>query len=182
MTSFDPRQLADVDPTKISTTEFQTLLAEASAQAGEGGAPAGLEAIDPGTFATLIGRARRDQLDAVMSSAVRPIVLDQIFHRFAEHYRSGERRPPKVIHWNVIGRPDGGADQYELVLHGDRCEANSVPRHGADTTITLGGPEFLLLTSGNDKPITMFMTGKLKIRGDLGLAAALAKLFVIPTS
>ena len=55
-------------------------------------------------------------------------------------------------------------------------------RNNADTTITLSGPDFLMLTSGNGKPTTMFISGKLRVRGDLGLAALLAKLFVIPTS
>jgi len=182
VSSFDPRQLAEIDPKQISTAEFQELLTAASQQASEPGAGAGLEAVDPAAFARLIGRARPEQLEAVMGSPVRQVVLDQIFRRFADHYRAGEKRPPKVIHWKIAGRPDGGHDEYELVLHGDRCEANAVPQHGADTTIILGGPEFLLLTSGNGKPTTMFMTGKLKVRGDLGLAAVLAKIFVIPTS
>ena len=178
MSSFDPRQLAEIDPRKLSAAEFQDLLAQAT----EPGAAEGLDAVDPVAFARLIGRARRDQLDAVMSGPARPVVLEQIFRRFAEHYRAGEKRPPKVIHWKVTGRPDGGQDGYELVLHGDRCEANAVPKHGADTTVVLGGPELLLLTSGNGRPTTMFMTGKLKIRGDLGLAAALAKIFAVPSS
>ncbi|MFG1926691.1 SCP2 sterol-binding domain-containing protein [Cryptosporangium sp. NPDC048952] len=165
----------EIDPKKISTEEFQELLS----QAGDSG---GLDDVDPATFARLIGRARRDQLEAVMSSPARAVVLDQLFRRFAEHYRAGEKRPPKVIHWKVTGRPDGGQDEYELVLHGDRCETNAVPEHGADTTIILGGPELLQLTSGNGRPTTMFMTGKLKIRGDLGLAAVLAKIFDVPSA
>ncbi|WP_143175528.1 SCP2 sterol-binding domain-containing protein [Cryptosporangium aurantiacum] len=174
--------MAEIDPKQISAAEFEELLTAASQQAGEPGATEGLEAIDPAAFARLIGRARKDQLEAVMSSPVRSIVLDQILRRFADHYRAGDPRPPKVIHWKITGRPDGGTDDFELVLYGDRCEANAVAQHGADTTIILGGPEFLLLTSGNGKPTTMFMTGKLKVRGDLGLAAVLAKIFVIPTS
>jgi hypothetical protein len=181
VSSFDPRRLAEVDPKKISVEEFQALLNAASEQAGEPGAADGLEAIDERDFARLIGRARRDQLEAVMSSPIRPIVLDQIFRRFTDHYRTGEPRPPKVIHWKVTGAPNAGVDEYELVMRGDSCDTNAVPQHEADTTITMSGPDFLLLTSGNGKPTTMFMTGKLKVRGDLGLAAVLAKLFVIPS-
>ncbi|GAA0230430.1 SCP2 sterol-binding domain-containing protein [Cryptosporangium japonicum] len=165
----------DIDPKTISTEEFRALLSRADTLEG-------LDDVDPAVFARLIGRARRDQLEAVMSSPARTVVLDQILRRFTEHYRAGEKRPPKVIHWKVTGRPDGGQDEFELVLHGDRCEVNTVAEHGADTTIILGGPEFLLLTSGNGRPTTMFMTGKLKVRGDLGLAAVLAKIFVVPTA
>jgi hypothetical protein len=177
MTSFDPRQLAEVDPKKISVEDFQALLTAASESPVQG-----LDEVDPVAFARLIGRASKEQLQAVMVSPVRPVVLDQLFKRFAEHYKAGEPRPPKVIHWKVTGRPDGSEDQYELVLRGDVCETNKAPQHEPDTTITLSGPDLLLLTSGNGKPTTMFITGKLKVRGDLGLAAVLAKLFVIPTA
>ncbi|TQS44910.1 SCP2 sterol-binding domain-containing protein [Cryptosporangium phraense] len=164
--------LAEIDPKKISVEEFEALLASASEE--------NLDDVDPAAFARLIGRARRDQLDAVMKSPLRTAVLDQILRRFAEHYRAGQPRARKVIHWKVTGGPDGSTDEFELVLHGDRCDVNASPEHEADTTIILGGPEFLLLTSGNGKPTTMFMTGKLKVRGDLGLAAVLAKIFEIP--
>ncbi|MFI5958307.1 SCP2 sterol-binding domain-containing protein [Cryptosporangium sp. NPDC051539] len=174
MSPLDPRQLAEIDPKKISVEEFESLLAAASEES--------LDSLDPAAFARLIGRARRDQLEAVMNSPLRTAVLDQILRRFADHYRAGEPRARKVIHWNVTGGPDGRTDEFELVLHGDRCDANATAQYEADTTIILGGPEFLLLTSGNGRPTTMFMTGKLKVRGDLGLAAVLAKIFVIPAA
>ena len=40
--------------------------------------------------------------------------------------------------------------------------------------------EFLKIVSGNGNPVMMFMTGKLKAKGDLGLAANIQNLFEIP--
>jgi putative sterol carrier protein len=47
-------------------------------------------------------------------------------------------------------------------------------------TVTLGGVEFVKLVGGAANPMMMFMTGKLKAKGDLGLAANLANLFDLP--
>ena len=47
-------------------------------------------------------------------------------------------------------------------------------------TLTLPPVEFVKLTSGNAAPAKLLMTGRLKVSGDLGFAAALPKLFDIP--
>ena len=44
----------------------------------------------------------------------------------------------------------------------------------------MGPVEFLKLISGRANPVMMFMTGKIKAKGDLGLAANIANLFDIP--
>ena len=46
--------------------------------------------------------------------------------------------------------------------------------------LNLGAVDFLKVVSGNGNPVMMFMTGKLKAKGDLGLAANIANLFDIP--
>ena len=47
----------------------------------------------------------------------------------------------------------------------------------ADTTIQTSEENFLALTRGELKPTTAYMTGKLKIKGDMGAAMKLQKLF-----
>ena len=47
----------------------------------------------------------------------------------------------------------------------------------ADTTITTNEENFLSITRGELNPTTAYMTGKLKIKGDLGAAMKLQKLF-----
>jgi putative sterol carrier protein len=46
--------------------------------------------------------------------------------------------------------------------------------------LSLGGVDFLKVVSGNANPMMLFMTGKLKAKGDLGLAAKVGDLFSIP--
>lgn len=47
-------------------------------------------------------------------------------------------------------------------------------------TIMVSPVDFLKLASGNSSAPTMFLTGKIKVAGDLGFAAGLTKLFQIP--
>ena len=47
----------------------------------------------------------------------------------------------------------------------------------ADATITTNGETFEKIVSGEQNPTTAYMTGKLKIKGDMGAAMKLQKLF-----
>jgi putative sterol carrier protein len=47
----------------------------------------------------------------------------------------------------------------------------------ADATITASGETFDKIVSGEQNPTTAYMTGKLKIKGDMGAAMKLQKLF-----
>jgi putative sterol carrier protein len=47
----------------------------------------------------------------------------------------------------------------------------------ADTTIEASEESFLKVISGEQSPTTAYMTGKLKIKGDMGAAMKLQKLF-----
>jgi len=47
----------------------------------------------------------------------------------------------------------------------------------ADATITASGETFDKIVAGEQNPTTAYMTGKLKIKGDMGAAMKLQKLF-----
>ena len=85
-----------------------------------------------------------------------------------------------VIHWNITDAPGGGVDTYELVIAGGACTLSPTPENDPKLSLTLGPVDFLKVVSGNGNPVMMFMTGKLKAKGDLGLAANIANLFDMP--
>jgi putative sterol carrier protein len=152
---------------------------------GEGnGAPAlDVSQVDPGEFAKNIGAATDEQLAEGMASPLRDQILDEIFGRMAEHFRA-DKAPDgeNVLHWRIGGRPDGDHDEFETVIAGGKCEAHrGFARDDARVTFTIGGPEFLRLVSGNVAGPMLFMSGKLKIEGDLIFAATTASLFEIPS-
>jgi putative sterol carrier protein len=47
----------------------------------------------------------------------------------------------------------------------------------ADATITTGAETFDRIVAGEQNPTTAYMTGKLKIKGDMGAAMKLQKIF-----
>ena len=178
MPDFDTPQMAALDPKKLSPEEFRALLTPGDST----GAPAiDLSTVEAPIFARLVSRASKEQIKAVVASDLRDHVLGEIFRRMEKHFRPEKAGSTgAVIHWCVGDRPDGGVDTYETVIESGVCATNRPPRREPRVTITLGGAEFLSLVSGNANPVLMFMTGKLKLKGDIGLAANLTNLFDIP--
>jgi putative sterol carrier protein len=137
--------------------------------------------VDPQQFAQLVKTAPADQLKQVMQGEQRGAVLDEIFRRMPGLFRPDRAgNTNAVIHWNIGDKPDGGVDTYELVIANGACTLSEKPEQDPKLSLTLGAVDFLKVVSGNGNPVMMFMTGKLKAKGDLGLAANIANLFDIP--
>jgi putative sterol carrier protein len=153
-----------------------------SAQEGEGAEAIDTGQVDADEFARNIGSAGDEDLAASMSGPLRDQILDEIFSRMASHFRASKASDTEsVIHWRIGGRADGGHDEFETVIAGGACDAHrGFARDDAKVTFTIGGPDFLRLVSGNAAGPTLFMSGKLKIEGDLIFAASAASLFEIP--
>lgn len=137
--------------------------------------------LQPAEFAQLVKNASDAQLAEVMSSDKRTQILDEIFRRMVGLFRADRAGATEaVIHWIIAGRADGGNDIYEIVIADGTCKLSEKPENEPKLALTLGPADFLRVVSGNGNPTMMFMTGKLKAKGDLGLAANIANLFDIP--
>ena len=137
--------------------------------------------VDPAQFNELVKSSSSDELKDLMAGEQRGKVLDEIFTRMPRQFRADRAGATNaVIHWNVGGRADGGSDTYELVIADGACTLSPEPTAEPKLSLSMGGVDFLNLVSGNGNPMMMFMTGKLKAKGDLGLAANLANLFDLP--
>lgn len=143
--------------------------------------PAAFASVEPKEFAQLVKATPDDKLAEVMRSDLRGTVLDTVFGRMPSLFRAERAGSTNtIIHWTINGRPDGGADTYEIVIENGTCQVSETPERDPKLTLTMGPVEFLKIVSGDANPVTMFMTGKLKAKGDLGLAASIANLFDIP--
>jgi len=158
----------------------------APAEAANGdGAPA----IDPSTvdaneLAQNMSQATDEQLAELMSGPMRGEILAEIFRRMGDHFRADAARDTEaVIQWRIGGRPDGGEDQWETVISGGACTVSEgFEAESARVAFTVGGADFLRLVTGNVAGPMLFMSGKLKIEGDLMFAASAASLFTIPSA
>jgi putative sterol carrier protein len=137
--------------------------------------------VDPKQFAQIVKSAPDSKIEEVMSSDLRGKILDEVFGRMPSLFRPDRAGSTNaVIHWNITGRPDGGTDTYEVVIENGACTLSPSPERDPKLSLTMGPVEFLKVVSGAGNPVMMFMTGKLKAKGDLGLAANIANLFDIP--
>jgi hypothetical protein len=139
--------------------------------------------MDPEEFAQLVKKTPADGLKQVMQSERRTAILDEIFGRIVTLFRPDRAgSTDAVIHWVVGDRPDGGADTYELVIADGTCQLSPKPEHEPKLAVTLGSVDLLKVATGNANAVALFMTGKLKAKGDLALAANIPNLFDIPKS
>ncbi|SDF56313.1 Putative sterol carrier protein [Lentzea fradiae] len=164
-----------VDPKKLGKDDFAALLRALGALA-DGGADLDLSKMDPSNFARIISRASKDQIEAVVSDpALRTRVLDEVFRRMEAHFRSDRAGATKaVVHFHVL------EDVYEAIIENAECTINKGVTREARAVVTLTPADFLKLATGNASAPVLFMTGKLKVKGDLGFAAGFMSLFNIP--
>ena len=121
------------------------------------------------------------ELDALFSSDNRSAVVAAVFESMPELFRADKAGSTSATtHWSINERADGGSDDWTIRIADGHC--TSVLGHDGDATLALAlgpGPFVKLITkSGN--PVMMFMTGKVKAKGDLSMAANFSSLFDIP--
>jgi putative sterol carrier protein len=139
------------------------------------------DAVDPAEFAKSVATTPDEQLAEGMRSALRGQILGEIFRRMEEHFDASRAHGvDAVMHWKITGGPDDSVDQYEAVIKDGTCRVTDQPSQSPRVTFTIGGVEFLKLVTGNVDGPKLFMTGGLKIDGDLMFAAQVAGLFRVP--
>jgi putative sterol carrier protein len=140
-----------------------------------------LAALEPKEFARLVKSTPDSKIAEAMAGQGRGKILDEVFNRMPTLFRADRAgNTQAVIHWNITGAPGGGSDTYETVIENGTCAVTGQPVREPKLAMTMDPVTFLKVVSGDGNPMMMFMTGKIKARGDLGLAAQVAKLFDIP--
>ena len=142
--------------------------------------PDSLSSIGPKEFAQLVKSTPDSQIAEVMAGDARTKILDEVFNRMPSLFRPEKAGSTSaVIHWIISGGPNG-SDTYETVIENGACTVTNQPAREPKLAMTMDPVTFLKVVSGDGNPMMMFMTGKIKAKGDLGLAAQVAKLFDIP--
>jgi putative sterol carrier protein len=79
-----------------------------------------------------------------------------------------------VIQYDLMG--DGGG-QYHSKIKDGAATITPGPAASPNMTITMNAQDFVDMTSGKLDGMSAFMSGKLRIAGDMGLAMKLQSLF-----
>ncbi|MZG04376.1 SCP2 sterol-binding domain-containing protein [Streptomyces sp. SID5614] len=136
-------------------------------------------AVAPEEFARIVKGLSAKQLAEVMRGELRTRILGEVFGRMRQQFRPDAAGDlTALIRWKITGESDA---VYETAIADGSCRvtagrSDDEPR----TTLVMADAEFLKLVSGNGNPVTMFMTRKLKVAGDVGLASGLTRYFDIP--
>ena len=138
--------------------------------------------LPPDEFASLVAQANDDQLAEGMATN-RDQILDEIFNRWPDQFRPEKAGDlDAVVEWQ-IPRDEGGEDRWQLTIRNGTC---SVARDEGldpdpDVTYRVRPVEFVKLVAGVEAGPKLFILGRLKIRGNLMLAARFQSLFNAPS-
>ncbi|WIM96666.1 SCP2 sterol-binding domain-containing protein [Actinoplanes oblitus] len=139
-----------------------------------------LSSIGPKEFAQLVKSTPDSKISEIMASDSRGKILDEVFNRMPTLFRADKAGDAQaVIHWIITG-PNGASNTYETVIENGACTVTNEPVRDPKLAMTMDAVTFLKVVAGDGNPMMLFMTGKIKAKGDLALAASIAKLFDIP--
>ena len=142
-----------------------------------------LTAVSPEEFVALVASASEEQLAEAMSGPQREPALREIFSRMADHLDPAKAEGQDVVvHFQILGRPDGGQDEFEVIVRDGNCTVSETPQEEPRVTLKVQPVAFLKLVTNQKSGPELFMAGQLKIDGDLMFAAQIASLFKFPTA
>ena len=136
--------------------------------------------IDPDQYAALVRDASDDQLAEGMR-VNRELILGEIFRRMGDHFdavRAG--KVEAVIEWRILEPEEGEFDRWQMVIEERRCMVSRDGERKPSVTYTVGPVDFIRLITGHRSGPELFMLGRLKVRGNLMLAARMPAWFRIP--
>lgn len=133
---------------------------------------------EPASRVASIGAAARsDELARALREDREP-ALDEVFRRMAKRLspaRAGDVEA--VVEWRIGGRPDGGHDRFQLAIAGGECHVARDGRAQPDVTFTIGAEDLARLLGGSVRAAALFTYGRMKVDGDVVLAARVPSFF-----
>jgi putative sterol carrier protein len=106
-------------------------------------------------------------------------VLGQVFAGMAESFNAAKAAGQQATVQYEISAPDG-AHEWAMRIADGRCEVEQGRAESPRVTIRMGLGDFLRLITGKAQGMQLFMTGKLKVSGDLFFAQTYQSWFDRP--
>jgi putative sterol carrier protein len=150
---------------------------------GNAGAGIELSSLSTDVLVDVVRRASREQLKAIADHPeLRPVFLDEIFRRMSEHFMPHRAKHVDfVVSWRFSdGEGEDGYDRFQTVIEDGVCVSSSDLARTPDTTITLSVDDFIRMATGNAAVAAMFVTGRVKVKGEYAPAVRFSSYFDIP--
>jgi putative sterol carrier protein len=140
--------------------------------------------IDASDFSSLREAVEQKSNDELVSSIQQQDggvegVLDKVFTGMSESFSPAKAAGQQAVVQYEIGAPDG-SHEYTMRIADGRCEIEKGRAESPRVTIRIGLADFLRLITGGANGMQLFMTGKLKVSGDLFFAQTYQSWFDRP--
>ena len=97
--------------------------------------------------------------------------FDQMPSRFRADRAAGTNA---IIQYDISG--DGGGT-WNAVIKDGTCSVSTGQAASPSLTLQVGAQDWIDMSTGKQNPQMLFMSGKLKLKGDMGLAMKLGSMF-----
>lgn len=108
-------------------------------------------------------------------------LLDKVFAGMAQSFSPAKAAGQQATVQYEISAPDG-THEYAMRIADGRCEIDRGRAESPRVTIRIGLADFLRLITGKANGMQLFMTGKLKVAGDLFFAQTYQSWFDRPSA
>jgi len=167
---------------RLTPAQFTQVL-ETLHMLGSAGAGIELSSLSTDVLVDVVRQASRDQLKAIADHPeLRSVFLDEIFRRMSEHFSpTRARHVDFVVSWRFLdGSGEDGYDRFQTVIEDGVCVSSTDLSRTPDTTITLSVDDFIRMATGNAAVAAMFVTGRVKVKGEYAPAVRFSSYFDIP--
>ena len=132
-------------------------------------------------FARWVAGASTPQLERVMRSPLRRMLVWQIFQTMCRRVDPAQAAGvDAVVEFRIRRSGGSSAVRTQVVIGGGRCTTRRGGERRPSVTLDMGPATFLRLVGGATGVPRLVLLGKLRVWGDLVLAARLPELLNIP--
>ena len=131
-------------------------------------------------LARWVANASDAQLELAMRRPVRRILLWHIFTTMCRRVEANAWPADAVVEFRIRRHRSSTVDRYQVAIANGRCRATRSPMRTSTVTLDLTPVPFLRLVGGAAGAPSLILTGRLRVAGDLLLAARLPRLLNIP--
>ncbi|MBN6035737.1 SCP2 sterol-binding domain-containing protein [Amycolatopsis sp. 195334CR] len=167
---------------RLTPAQFVQVL-ETLHMLGSVGAGIELGSLSTQLLVDVVNDASKEQINELAAhEELRSVFLDEIFRRMSDHLIEEKVKNVEfVIGWRFHhGDADGPFDRYQTVVEDGVCVSSSDLGRTPDATVTVSAADFIRMATGVTAAAAMFVTGKVRVKGDYALAVRFSSYFDIP--
>jgi putative sterol carrier protein len=101
--------------------------------------------------------------------------IEEIFENMGEGFDPDKAEGVDAVFQFILTGDNGG--EYWLKVADQQCETFKGQHEAPTMVLTATADDYIALVNGELNPMSAFMQGKIKVKGDMGLALKLQSMF-----